>query len=284
MSELISIENLSFRYVDTDFYSLNNVNLKINKGDFVLLCGPSGCGKTTLLRAINGLIPNYYQGEYKGKVIIENKEVSKHKTYEIAKIAGLVFQDPENQLFTSSVEKEIAFGLENLAIPRDEMRRIVNETIRVLNLENLRYKVPAFLSGGEQQKVAIAAIYAMRPKVLLLDEPLSNLDPYSAISVIELIYKLNKELGLTILIAEHRLDWLIPFSNRIVIMNEGRILIEGETRSILEKFDLEQFDVNDPKIPTLAKRINKIFNLRIKISLTVGEFVDNFKKELNDRI
>lgn len=278
MHDIITVENLSFKYEGADFYSLLDVNLRIKEGDFILLCGLSGSGKTTLLRALNGLIPNYYQGEYKGKVIVDGLEVSKHKTYEIAKIVGLVFQDPENQLFTSSVEKEIAFGLENLGYQRKEMRQIVDEVIKDLGLEDLRMKPPAFLSGGEQQKVAIAAVYAMKPKVIALDEPLSNLDPLSALNIVSTLRKLNRENGVTIIISEHRLDYLVHYANRIVIMKEGKIAVDGELNYVLENYNLEDFGVNEPTVPKLSKEVRKVLSSNFKLCLTAEDFISEFEK------
>lgn len=276
MQDIIITENLSFRYEGSEFYSLHDINLKIKKGDFILLCGISGSGKTTLLRAFNGLIPNYYQGEYRGKVIVDGLEVAKHKTYEIAKIVGLVFQDPENQLFTSTVEKEIAFGLENLALPRDEMKKIVDEILRYLGLESLRKKSPAFLSGGEQQKVAIASILAMKPKVIALDESLSNLDPYSALNIVKLLGSLNKEMGITVIISEHRLDFLLYYANRIIVMKDGKVIIDGEIRNVLENYNLEEYGIGEPTVPKLSKEIRKTLNNNFRLCLTIEDFLEEF--------
>ncbi len=256
MKEVIVIKNFSFRYEGTNFFSLKDINLKIFEGDFVILAGPSGCGKTTLIRLLNGLIPHFYKGEYKGEVSVYGLIVKDRKTYEMAKYVGLVFQDPEDQLLSMTVEKEIAFGLENLGYKKDEMVRIVNEIIKLLNIEHIRYKSPFLLSGGEQQKVAIGSVLALKPKILALDEPFSNLDLKSSYNLAELLNYLNKNLKYTIIIAEHRLDLLINYASRIIVMNEGRIILDGPPREILS-YNLEEFGIMEPKISKISKLLRK---------------------------
>jgi energy-coupling factor transporter ATP-binding protein EcfA2 len=237
MKEVIVIKDLSFRYQGTNFFSLKNINLKIYEGDFVLLAGPSGCGKTTLIRLLNGLIPHFYKGDYIGEVSVYGLIVKDRKTYEMAKHVGMVFQDPEDQLLSMTVEKEIAFGLENLGYKREEMFKIVNETIKLLNIEHIRFKSPYLLSGGEQQKVAIGSVLAIKPRILALDEPFSNLDLKSSYMIADLLNYLNKNFKYTIIIAEHRLEILVNLINRIIVMNEGRITFDGtKKRSFIKRF------------------------------------------------
>jgi len=275
MKEVIVIKDLSFRYQGTNFFSLKNINLKIYEGDFVLLAGPSGCGKTTLIRLLNGLIPHFYKGDYTGEVSVYGLIVKDRKTYEMAKHVGIVFQDPEDQLLSMTVEKEIAFGLENLGYKREEMFKIVNETIRLLNIEHIRFKSPYLLSGGEQQKVAIGSVLAIKPKILALDEPFSNLDLKSSYMIAELLNYLNKNFKYTIVIAEHRLEILANLVNRIIVMNEGRIIFDGSKKEVLSN-DLESFGIMEPKISKISKILSKKY--KFELCLSLEEFINNFKK------
>jgi energy-coupling factor transporter ATP-binding protein EcfA2 len=275
MKEVIVIKDLSFRYQGTNFFSLKNINLKIYEGDFVLLAGPSGCGKTTLIRLLNGLIPYFYKGDYTGEVSVYGLIVKDRKTYEMAKHVGIVFQDPEDQLLSMTVEKEIAFGLENLGYKREEMFKIVNETIKLLNIEHIRFKSPYLLSGGEQQKVAIGSVLAIKPKILALDEPFSNLDLKSSYMVAELLNYLNKNFKYTIVIAEHRLEILANLVNRIIVMNEGRIIFDGSKKEVLSN-DLESFGIMEPKISKISKILSKKY--KFELCLSLEEFINNFKK------
>ncbi|MDT7886568.1 MAG: ABC transporter ATP-binding protein [Thermoproteota archaeon] len=275
MKEVIVIKDLSFRYQGTNFFSLKNINLKIYEGDFVLLAGPSGCGKTTLIRLLNGLIPHFYKGDYTGEVSVYGLIVKDRKTYEMAKHVGIVFQDPEDQLLSMTVEKEIAFGLENLGYKREEMFKIVNETIKLLNIEHIRFKSPYLLSGGEQQKVAIGSVLAIKPKILALDEPFSNLDLKSSYMIAELLNYLNKNFKYTIVIAEHRLEILANLVNRIIVMNEGRIIFDGSKKEVLLN-DLESFGIMEPKISKISKILSKKY--KFELCLSLEEFINNFKK------
>jgi len=274
---LVKIIDLSFKYANSNFWSLKKINLEINEGDFVLITGPSGCGKTTLLRTINGLIPHYHQGEYIGKVLLDGKEVIKHEVYELAKIAGIVFQNPEDQIFAMTVEKEVAFGLENLGIERSLMRKIVDETMKEMNIAHLRFKQPFFLSGGEQQKVVIASILALKPKILLLDEPLSSLDPFSAVLLVEELARLNRENGKTILIAEHRLDLLSKYANRIVIMDKGEIIIDKRKEEVISIIDLEELGINEPIFAKFARILRTKYGIDLGPCFSIEEVIEKFK-------
>jgi len=248
LSVIVSFEEYSFKYSGTTFYALRNINLDIYRGDFILLTGPSGCGKSTLLRSINGLIPHFYEGEYTGRVIVMGHEVSKSSTYELSRYVGMVFQDPENQLFSSTVEREIAFGLENLGLSKEEMRRRVDNVLQILKIENLRHKSPYELSGGQQQKVAIASIMVMEPEILILDEPTANLDPLSALELFELLARLNREMNITIVIVEHRLELITSFINRVLLMDRGRIVADGAPEEVFLERTSKLLGIGVPKV------------------------------------
>jgi energy-coupling factor transporter ATP-binding protein EcfA2 len=221
------------------------------------------------------LIPYFYKGDYTGEVSVYGLIVKDRKTYEMAKHVGIVFQDPEDQLLSMTVEKEIAFGLENLGYKREEMFKIVNETIKLLNIEHIRFKSPYLLSGGEQQKVAIGSVLAIKPKILALDEPFSNLDLKSSYMVAELLNYLNKNFKYTIVIAEHRLEILANLVNRIIVMNEGRIIFDGSKKEVLLN-DLESFGIMEPKISKISKILSKKY--KFELCLSLEEFINNFKK------
>jgi energy-coupling factor transporter ATP-binding protein EcfA2 len=206
---------------------MDNVNLTIEKGEFVILTGPSGCGKTTFCRCLNGLIPNFYSGNLQGDLEVDGLKVEGKSTAELATHVGFVFQNPENQLFSLSVERDVAFGLENLGVPREEAIERVRWAMESTGILELRDKAPYELSGGQQQRAAIAGVLAMQPSILVLDEPTSFLDPKSAVDIVKVIARLNQELQLTILLVEHRLDIVSQYANRVVVMDKGTIALDG---------------------------------------------------------
>jgi len=268
---VISIRNLTFTYLGSDYPALVNINMNIIEGSFILITGPSGCGKTTLLRTFNGLIPNFYPGDFKGEVRIYGLNVTEHRTFELAKYVGMVFQDPENQLLTLSVERDIAFGLENLGMKREEIRERVDWALEVVGIERLRDKAPYELSGGEQQKVAIAAAIAMQPKILVLDEPLSNLDPLSARSIVKLLEELRNKLKLTIIVSEHRLDLLSKYADTIYIMKSGNIIASGPPKEILKLDIASNVGVSVPKVIEIWKMLKHHVNLDNDPPLSIEE-------------
>jgi energy-coupling factor transporter ATP-binding protein EcfA2 len=254
--------------------------MNIIEGSFILITGPSGCGKTTLLRTFNGLIPNFYPGDFKGEVRIYGLNVTEHRTFELAKYVGMVFQDPENQLLTLSVERDIAFGLENLGMKREEIRERVDWALEVVGIERLRDKAPYELSGGEQQKVAIAAAIAMQPKILVLDEPLSNLDPLSARSIVKLLEELRNKLKLTIIVSEHRLDLLSKYADTIYIMKSGNIIASGPPKEILKLDIASNVGVSVPKVIEIWKILKHHVNLDNDPPLSIEEAAEKWRMYL----
>jgi len=233
LNTLLRIEGLSFRYVDTQKWAADSIDLEIEEGTITILAGQSGCGKSTLLRCINGLIPHMYPGEYKGRVALDGAVVETTQMGELAQKVGLLFQNPENQIFMFSVERDIAFGLENLGLPREEIRTRVDEAMRLLGITQLALRAPHELSDGQKQRVALAGVIAMRPKLIILDEPTSLLDPQTASELVGLVHKLNRELGITFLVVEHRLELLTPVADKVVVMDRGRKVMEGRPAEVL---------------------------------------------------
>lgn len=254
---IIETKNLTYTYPGGTKPSIRDISIKIEKGEFTLITGPSGCGKTTLCRCFNGLIPHFYQGEITGEIEISGLKVAEHPIHELAKHVGLVFQDPENQLFALSVEKDVAFGMENLGVPRDEMRKRVDWALKLAGIYDLRERPPHELSGGQQQRAAIASVLAMQPEVIVLDEPTSFLDPLGAKKIFEVIYELNKTLGITIILVEHRLDLTAKYANHIIILDEGKVVLDGGPREILGSEETRLIGVGIPKATQLYYLLKK---------------------------
>jgi energy-coupling factor transporter ATP-binding protein EcfA2 len=254
---IIETKNLTYTYPGGPRPSISDVSIKVEKGDFVLITGPSGCGKTTLCRCFNGLIPHFYQGQLAGEIVVAGQDVAKHQTHELAKHVGLVFQNPENQLFALSIEKDVAFGLENLGFSRQEMRERVDWALNLTGIYDIRESSPHEVSGGQQQRVAIAAVLAMQPEIIVLDEPTSFLDPLSAQKIFEVIHDLNKRLGITVVLVEHRLDLTARYANHIVIMDEGKVCSDGETREVLSYETTRLVGVGIPKATLLHQMLSK---------------------------
>jgi energy-coupling factor transporter ATPase len=279
---IIELKDLSYTYPGASKPSIDGVSLNIEKGEFVLITGPSGCGKTSLCRTFNGLIPHFYQGELKGQITVAGQDISDKHTFDLAKHVGLVFQNPENQLFALSVEKDVAFGLENLGMPREEMRKRVDWALNLTGINDLRERSPHEVSGGQQQRVAIASVLAMQPEIIVLDEPTSFLDPLSAEKIFEVIYKLNQEQGITVVLVEHRLDLTAKYTNHLVVMDKGKIRLEGNPRDILYSDETSQIGVGIPKATLLYKLLKKDgFNVNNKTPLSSDELAEQLLEALS---
>jgi len=278
---IIETKNLTYTYPGATNPSICDVSLKVEKGEFVLITGPSGCGKTTLCRCFNGLVPHFYQGEIKGEITVAGINTLDHHTYETAKHAGLVFQNPENQLFALSIEKDVAFGLENVGIKRDEMRKKVDWALRETGIYDIRERSPHEISGGQQQRVAIASVLAMEPDIIVLDEPTSFLDPLSAEKIFEVIYRLNKENGITVVLVEHRLDLTAKYTNHLIVMDQGTIRLEGAPRQILSNKETRLIGVGIPKATLLYQMLKKEgHNLGDKTPLSSEELAEQILETL----
>lgn len=230
----IKIDNITYWYPECSNPAINDVNLTVKQGELVLLAGPSGCGKSTLLRLINKLVPDFYGGKIKGNVYLWEKDIRNCSRREIAAGIGMVYQHPEKQIVLQDVERELAFGLENLNTDINKMKRNVSEVISFLNLNSIRGKAAMNLSGGEKQKLAIGSVLAMDPEIILFDEPVSQLDPIAAEEVLNCIFRLNREMGKTVIIAEQRLDKCFEMADRVIFMEGGKIITEGSRSHIPE--------------------------------------------------
>ena len=242
--EIIKFNDFSFKYSSSDTNILENINLSIKSNEITVLAGPTGCGKSTLLRSIVGLIPNMYDGEYSGEVIVDGIKIKDAEIKEIAKRVGFVFQNPENQIFMFSVERDIAFGLENLGIEQEIIKERIKKMMETLSITHLAEKAPHELSDGQKQRTALAGVLAMEPKILILDEPTSLLDPKTASEFMELMNKLCKEKGISIIIVEHRLDLVLKYADRLIILSNGKIISNDKPENV--------FNYKKPIIPELG--------------------------------
>jgi len=281
---IIETKNLTYTYPGASKPSIYDVSIRVEKGEFVLITGPSGCGKTTLCRCFNGLVPHFYQGKIEGEITVAGINTLDHHTYEMAKHVGLVFQNPENQLFALSIEKDVAFGLENLGISRGEMRKKVDWALNQTSIHELKERSPHEISGGQQQRVAIAAVLAMSPEIIVLDEPTSFLDPLSAEKIFDVIYRLNKEQGITVVLVEHRLDLTAKYTDHLIVMDKGTVRFEGNPRDILSSEETKLIGVGIPKATLLYQMLKREgFNLGDKTPLSSEELVDEILEVLTSK-
>jgi energy-coupling factor transporter ATP-binding protein EcfA2 len=242
------VEGLTFRYRSRTEPALRDISLTLEPGKILLVAGASGCGKTTLIRCINGLAPRSYKGELSGRVLLHGQDVVEFPLSRISQIVGTVLQDPERQILGTRVSTEVAFGLENLGLPREEIRQRVDEALDHLRISHLRDRKTFLLSGGEKQKVALAGVLAMRPSILLLDEPLASLDPASAQEALALFRRLADE-GISVLLVEHRVeDALSIHPDRVLFMQEGQAVYHGPSDGLMEKADYRQVKLPAPVV------------------------------------
>jgi energy-coupling factor transporter ATP-binding protein EcfA2 len=255
LASVLEIDDLSFRYPEAPRDAVSHFELRIPEGAIVALAGQSGCGKSTLLRAVNGLIPHMYSGAYSGDVRVSGVSVKSTEMRELSQKVGFLFQNPENQIFMFTVERDVAFGLENIGVPREEMRQRVDEALRLLDISDLAQRAPHELSDGQKQRVALAGVLAMRPKLVILDEPTSLLDPRTAGELVDLVSRLRRELGTTFVVVEHRLDLLVRVADRLVVMHDGKKVLDGPPKDILFGDEAEGYGIATPAVTRLQKML-----------------------------
>lgn len=253
----IRVENLKYKYPNSDTFALDDVSFTIDKGQFIGIAGMNTAGKTTLCYALSGLIPHFFKGAYGGDVFIGEMEVFTHDISDITAKVGLVFENPFSQMTGAkfTVYDEIAFGLENLGIAREEMHERIQESMRLLDIEALRDNNPFSLSGGQMQRVAIASVIAMKPDILILDEPTSQLDPQGSAEVFRVVENLSKE-GMTIVMVEQKVEKLAAYADRIFLMHAGKLVDSGTPAKIFSRDDLYTFGVEPPVYTTIAKALH----------------------------
>ena len=238
MTSVIDIKDYTWKYLHTKSPALNSINLSIEEGSFVGIIGPNGSGKTTLAYSIDGLVPGQYNGIKKGTVNVFGKEVEEYKTGELQQVVGVVFSDPEAQFTAMTVEDELVFGMENIGLTIPEIRERLEWVTELTGLSELLLKPPYEISGGQKQRVALAAVLAMKPKLLILDEPTSMLDPVSRKKIFEVLRILKAEEDNTIVVIEHSLENLVPLADQMILMAESEIILQDNTRDFFKKSSL----------------------------------------------
>lgn len=247
MGEIISMKNVSFGY-DDDKDVIKNINLHIDEGEYVTVLGHNGSGKSTLVKLINGLIM-----PKSGVVTVDGFDTKDQEhLWDVRRCCGMVFQNPDNQLVATSVEEDIAFGMENIGIPREEMDKRIDESLAVVSMEGFREREPHMLSGGQKQRIAIAGILAMRPKVILLDEATAMLDPKGRKEVMDIVGKLNRDMGMTVIHVTHHMDQAL-LSKRSIVVKDGEIVIDDTPINVFKDSRVDELRLEIPEIIKLIR-------------------------------
>ena len=250
---MIRFEQVGFQYKGAPTFALRDISLTIKPGEFVGIIGSSGAGKTSLTRCINGVIPHHFPGDFYGAVTVDGMDTVVCGLDALSRKVGSVFQDIDGQMVASLVEDELLFGLENFAVPREEIPQRISAALEALGIAGLRQRAIASLSGGQKQKVAIAAILALRPDILVLDEPTGELDPASSRAIFSLLRTLNETYGMTIVVVEQKIMLLCEYVQRLLVINAGSIRFDGPVRQVVSHSgELEALGVHCPRVVTLC--------------------------------
>lgn len=257
---IIQITGLSYKPMGADHDILKDINLNINYGEFILLLGLPGCGKTTLTRCFNGIIPHLDGGTMQGEVLVKGKDTRKSQMYEFASIVGMVFQNPDDQIVSLKVLDEVAWGVENLGLKHEEIKKRVDEFMKLMSISHLKDRLTFAISGGQKQKVSIASNLAMLQDILILDDPTTDLDPVCKREVVQALEGLHRDMKKTLVVIEHELTDLIEMSDRFIIMDEGRIVHDGSPNELVSNHydDLVRLGVNIPQHVEIAHTVNEI--------------------------
>lgn len=243
---MIEIKNASFQYYTSSNFSLKNISIEITEGEIVGIIGPTGSGKSTFCYLLNGLIPHSIKGYFDGEVLVNGKNTRDESIAELSKIVGYMLQEPSFQIITPNVESEIAFGMENMGLSRDEMQERIDNICKILGIEHLRKRATSNLSEGEKQRIILASVMILQPDILVLDECTSMLDIPSKQELATTLKKLNTEQNKTIIMIEHDLDFLLELTDRIILINNGLIAADGAMSKILTDIKLL---VNNSLVP-----------------------------------
>lgn len=268
----------TFLYPETATPAIKEIHLKIRPGEYVGIVGASGSGKTTLLMCLCGAIPHAIEGVLDGKIFINGLDTTKSSLTELSQHVGMLMQDPENQLFNLTVEEDVAFGAQNLGLPRDELLRRLEEMLAKVRLTEQRKRSSWEISGGQKQAAALAAVLIMNPSILLLDEPTSELDPVGSQQIFEIIAELNKKHGATVVVVDHKIEELAKYADRMLLIDKGTIKLDAPTRKFFNEIDvLTEAGTWPPIVSVIAHHLEKVgvsFNPR---PLTLEEGIASFK-------
>jgi energy-coupling factor transport system ATP-binding protein len=283
---IVEIEHLTYRYPHTDKPALRDLSLQIQEGEFLAIIGANGAGKSTLCYTLTGFVPHFFQGEMEGRVNVAGLETREHSLEDIVLVAGLVFQNPFNQISGAkfTVYEEVAFGLENLGVPRETMRPRVDRALDLAGITDLADRSPYALSGGQQQRVALASMLVMTPKLLVLDEPTSQLDPIGSREVFAVIREMSRQ-GMTVVMTEHKLEWVATFADRVIVLAEGEILLSGPPDQVLASPQLETHHIGQTRYTAVAQRARAegLWPAGHPLSVTIDEAEAWFRVALEGR-
>ncbi|MCE9645852.1 MAG: energy-coupling factor ABC transporter ATP-binding protein [Chloroflexi bacterium] len=275
----INLQNVTYKYPLTKTPVLQNINLQVNEGEFIAVVGPNGAGKSTLCYTLAGFVPHFFKGEISGSVEVAGRESSKSTLDEWVRNVGLAFQNPFNQISGAkyTVFEEIAFGLENNGVPREEIKPRVEEALSLTDISDLADRSPYSLSGGQQQRVALTSILVMRPKLLVLDEPTSQMDPIGTREVFGVVRKMA-EGGMTVVMVEHKMEWIAQFADRVIALQDGKILLEGKPNELLTSDLLSENGFGISRYTSTAREAKKQGLWKSeKLPVTLDEAAEGFK-------
>ena len=282
MSTVIRVENLTYAYPTGRDFVLKNISFEVQRGEVLAVIGPNGAGKSTLLKSLNGLVPHFYGGRYGGRVIVAGHEVLKTPISTLSTKVGFVFQDPEDQIsgLALTVWEEVAFGLMMLGYPREIIEERVREAIDYVGLKGLENRSPFELSGGEMQRLAIATVLAVKPEVIVMDEPTAQLDPLGKFEVLSVVKRLAEE-GTTIVITEHEIEDVVYFADKMLLLDNGRAVAYGDAREVVAMVDeLKSRGVDPPSVTELAHLLYRKLGVNASYPVTLEEAVEVFSRLL----
>lgn len=272
MRTVISTDDLTFKYPGSSQTALTKVSFQIKAGEFVGVTGPAGAGKSTLALCLNGIIPHFQAGTYQGKVLIDGRDTFETDCAEISRKVGSVFQDPEAQIVAPTVEDEIAFGLENFGVSPVIIEERIKEALDFIGISHLRERSTTELSGGQKQRVAIAAAVALRPEILVLDEPTSELDPIGTMEVFEVLKQLNDRYQMTIIVIEQKINILMEYIKRLMIFDKGSLVCDRTPREIISEPEiLSKIGLKAPPVSELGYYLRQQGLYQEELPLTVDE-------------
>jgi energy-coupling factor transporter ATP-binding protein EcfA2 len=277
---MIDLEGVTYTYPGTSSPALKDITLGISQGQFCAVIGPNGAGKSTLAYTLAGFVPHFYHGNLSGVVRVEGQQTASTPLSELVLTVGLIFQNPFNQISGTkfTVQEEIGFGLENLGLPRAEMQERIADMMRLLSIEDLADRSPLALSGGQMQRVAIASVLAMQPKILVLDEPTSQLDPIGSREVFAALRTLMANVSMTVIMIEHKLEWVAMFADRVIALASGSVVADGKPGEVLTDEHLLTLGVGQTRYTQAARqaRLSGWWPADRRLAVTLAEAVDGF--------
>lgn len=279
MQPLVELNDVTFSYSRVTLPAITNIGFKINTGEFVALIGPSGAGKSTLCYCLNGSIPQLFNGTMTGSVKVAGCDTFKDEIPALAEHVGLVVQNARTQLFNVTVLQEVAFGCENLGLPREQIQARVRQVLDFVGLSGYEDREPSALSGGQQQRLAMACVLAMDPELLVLDEPTSELDPIGAEQVMNVIARLNRELGKTIFMVTHDMEFVTRYASRVLLLYDHRLIEDGSPQKIFSNTALlEQARIRPPQVCELAQSLHEHGYPLERIPITLDSAIKALKE------